>query len=230
MSNNKKQIILSIEKLDIAKDWYKHLESTFKLDYFKNLAQALNNSDKTIYPAASDIFKAFALSGFNNTKVVILGQDPYHNENQAHGLSFSVADEVKIPPSLRNIYKELESDLGIKPNTSGNLEHWASQGVLLLNSVLTVEENSPGSHTKLGWEVFTDSVIDMLNQEKQNLVFMLWGNYAQQKSELIDAEKHLILSSTHPSPFSAHKGFFGSKHFSKANEYLKMHKQNPINW
>ncbi len=230
MSNNKKQIIISIEKLNIAKDWHKHLESTFKLDYFKNLEQELNNSDKIIYPTSGDIFKAFALSGFNNTKVVILGQDPYHNENQAHGLSFSVADEVKIPPSLRNIYKELESDLGIKPNTSGNLEHWASQGVLLLNSVLTVEKNSPGSHAKLGWEVFTDSVIDLLNKEKQNLVFMLWGNYAQQKSELIDVEKHLVLSSTHPSPFSAHKGFFGSKHFSKANEYLKMHKQNPINW
>ncbi|BAS67465.1 uracil-DNA glycosylase [endosymbiont of Bathymodiolus septemdierum str. Myojin knoll] len=187
-------------------------------------------SNKIIFPAQKNWFKAFELTPFNEVKVIILGQDPYHSEGQAQGLSFSVADGMKIPPSLRNIYQELELDLGIPANNSGNLKHWATQGVLLLNSVLTVEKNSPGSHANSGWIDFTDGVIHTLSEEKENLIFMLWGSYAQQKVELIDANKHLILTATHPSPFSAHKGFFGCKHFSKANDYLKIHKQKPIDW
>ena len=187
-------------------------------------------SNKIIFPAQKNWFKAFELTPFNEVKVIILGQDPYHSEGQAQGLSFSVADGMKIPPSLRNIYQELELDLGIPANDSGNLKHWATQGVLLLNSVLTVEKNSPGSHANSGWIDFTDGVIHTLSEEKENLIFMLWGSYAQQKVELIDANKHLILTATHPSPFSAHKGFFGCKHFSKANDYLKIHKQKPIDW
>ena len=214
-------------------DWSQQLDFIFKQDYYQQLLEFLeyeSSHNKTIYPPKDQIFSAFDLSSFNNTKVIILGQDPYHNEGQAHGLSFSVPEGVSIPPSLRNIYQELESDLNIQPGKNGDLTRWATQGVLLLNSVLTVERNSPGSHAKSGWVDFTDTVIDILNEQKHNLVFLLWGTYAQQKSELIDQNKHLVLTAAHPSPFSAHKGFFGCKHFSKTNDYLKIHSQQVINW
>jgi len=214
-------------------DWSQQLDFIFKQDYYQQLLKFLeyeSTHNKIIYPPKDQIFNAFNLSSFKNTKVIILGQDPYHNEGQAHGLSFSVSDGISVPPSLRNIYQELKSDLNIDPSKNGNLTPWAVQGVLLLNSVLTVEKNSPGSHAKSGWVDFTDTVIDILNENKQNLVFLLWGAYAQQKTELIDQSKHLVLTAAHPSPFSAHKGFFGCKHFSKANDYLKIHSQQPIDW
>jgi uracil-DNA glycosylase len=217
----------------INNDWDIYLKPLFKADFYKRLTEFLElqtSKNITIFPAKDKIFKAFELSNFADTKVIILGQDPYHNEGQAHGLSFSVPDGVKIPPSLANIYKELELDLNIKPNTNGNLKRWAKQGVLLLNSTLTVEKNSPGSHAKTPWVDFTDLVIEQLSNNKQNLVFLLWGINAQQKAKLIDTNKHLILTTSHPSPFSAYKGFFGSKHFSKTNEYLKTHKLQQINW
>ncbi len=213
--------------------WSKPLHDIVKQDYFINLLDFLNQQQqnkKIIFPPKSQWFKAFELTPFNQVKVVILGQDPYHHERQAQGLSFSVANGIKIPPSLSNIYQELYADIGIQPSTSGDLTHWAEQGVLLLNSVLTVEKNSPGSHVKSGWVEFSDAVIDVLNAHKQNLVFLLWGAYAQQKTILIDNSKHLVLSAAHPSPFSAHKGFFGCKHFSKTNDYLKRHNLTPINW
>nr|ACX30486.1 uracil DNA glycosylase [uncultured Candidatus Thioglobus sp.] len=217
----------------LTKDWSEQLDFIFKQGYYRHLLEFLeyeSTHNKTIYPPKDQIFTAFNLSSFKNTKVIILGQDPYHNEGQAHGLSFSVPDGVRVPPSLRNIYQELSSDLSITPSQSGNLTHWATQGVLLLNSALTVEKNLPGSHAKSGWVDFTDTVIDILNEKKQNLVFLLWGAYAQKKTELIDQDKHLVLTAAHPSPFSAHKGFFGCKHFSKTNDYLKIHKLKTINW
>jgi len=217
----------------LTKDWSEQLDFIFKQGYYRHLLEFLeyeSTHNKTIYPPKDQMFNAFDLSSFKNTKVIILGQDPYHNEGQAHGLSFSVPDGIRVPPSLRNIYQELSSDLSITPSQSGNLTHWATQGVLLLNSALTVEKNSPGSHAKSGWVDFTDTVIDILNEKKQNLVFLLWGAYAQKKTELIDQDKHLVLMTAHPSPFSAHKGFFGCKHFSKTNDYLKIHKLKTINW
>jgi len=217
----------------LTKDWSEQLDFIFKQGYYRHLLEFLEYEsahNKTIYPPKDQMFNAFDLSSFKNTKVIILGQDPYHNEGQAHGLSFSVPDGIRVPPSLRNIYQELSSDLSITPSQSGNLTHWATQGVLLLNSALTVEKNSPGSHAKSGWVDFTDTVIDILNEKKQNLVFLLWGAYAQKKTELIDQDKHLVLMTAHPSPFSAHKGFFGCKHFSKTNDYLKIHKLKTINW
>ncbi|MDB3972275.1 uracil-DNA glycosylase [Candidatus Thioglobus sp.] len=217
----------------INNDWSEYLGPLFQRDSYQQLCDFFEyqkTQPKIILPPENDRFKAFELSSFENTQVVILGQDPYHNIGQAHGLSFSVPDNIKIPPSLVNIYKELELDLGITPNISGNLERWASQGVLLLNSALTVEKNSPSSHSKTPWIEFTESVILLLSEHKQNLVFLLWGAHAHQKAELIDPAKHLILSASHPSPFSAYKGFFGCKHFSKTNEYLKMHNLKQINW
>ena len=174
--------------------------------------------------------KAFEYSRFANTKVIIIGQDPYHGINQAEGLSFSVPEGVPTPPSLRNIYIEIKSDLGIPVPNHGHLSHWAKQGVLLLNSVLTVEKNSPASHANQGWEIFTDNVIKLLNKKKDNLVFLLWGAYAGKKSELINPERHLVLNAPHPSPFSANKGFFGCKHFSRTNQYLLSTNQTPIEW
>ncbi len=214
-------------------DWSEYLGPLFQQESFVRLTDFLayqKSHNVHIFPPEAYIFKAFELSNFANTKVVIIGQDPYHNEHQAHGLSFSVPDGIKIPPSLLNIYKELELDLGITPNASGNLERWASQGVLLLNSALTVEKNSPGSHAKTPWINFTEAVIQQLSDHKQNLVFLLWGAHAQQKSELINTDKHLVLVASHPSPFSAYKGFFGCKHFSKTNEYLKINNLQQINW
>jgi len=208
----------------LTKDWSEQLDFIFKQDHYRHLLEFLEYEsahNKTIYPPKDQMFNAFDLSSFKNTKVIILGQDPYHNEGQAHGLSFSVPDGIRVPPSLRNIYQELSSDLSITPSQSGNLTHWATQGVLLLNSALTVEKNLPGSHAKSGWVDFTDTVIDILNEKKQNLVFLLWGAYAQKKTELIDQDKHLVLMTAHPSPFSAHKGFFGCKHFLKPMITLK---------
>ena len=213
-------------------DWSDYLSQEKEKDYFRSLYTFLNNRiNKDIYPPRGSWFKAFEYSSFASTKVIILGQDPYHGEGQAEGLSFSVPKGITIPPSLRNIYKELNSDdVDFSQSEHGNLVSWAQQGVLLLNSVLTVEKNSPAAHANRGWEIFTDQVIRILNDNKQHLVFILWGAYANKKSELIDSDRHLILSSAHPSPFSAHKGFFGCKHFSQANKYLLSTKQQPISW
>ncbi len=212
--------------------WSDYLNPEKEKQYFRALDSYLNSKrNLNIYPPKNSWFKAFEYSSFEKTKVIILGQDPYHGEGQAEGLSFSVPKGIAVPPSLRNIFKELQSD-GVdftKPE-HGNLISWAHQGVLLLNSVLTVEKNKPASHANQGWEKFTDEVIKTLSSNKINLVFVLWGSYANKKSELIDSGKHLILSAPHPSPFSAYKGFFGSKHFSKTNHYLKSTNQEIIDW
>ena len=183
-----------------------------------------------IYPPGKQIFSALDQTAFENVKVVILGQDPYHGPGQAHGLCFSVAPGVQKPPSLQNIYKEIERDLGIAPSQNGCLLAWAQQGVLLLNAVLTVEHAQAGSHQGKGWELFTDRIVSLLNEQREHLVFMLWGSYAQKKGAIIDRHRHLVLESPHPSPLSAHRGFFGNKHFSSANRYLTEHGVSPINW
>ena len=212
-------------------DWSELLAGEREMDYFESLYSFLyNNRSKEIYPPKKNWYKAFEYSSFANTKVIILGQDPYHGINQAEGLSFSVPEGVPIPPSLRNIYMELKIDVGITVPNHGHLSYWAKQGVLLLNSVLTVEKNSPASHANQGWEIFTDNVIKLLNEKKHNLVFLLWGAYAGKKAELINLERHLVLNAPHPSPFSANKGFFGCKHFSKTNQYLLSTNQTPIEW
>ncbi|NQY67454.1 MAG: uracil-DNA glycosylase [Flavobacteriales bacterium] len=212
--------------------WTKILKTELDSDYFISLRQYLNEEKKTtiIYPDYDLIFAAFNYTSFEDVKVVIIGQDPYHGPGQAHGLSFSVPDGIKIPPSLRNIFKEIESDVGISPPISGNLERWAKQGVLLLNSTLTVEANKAGSHQKKGWETFTDAVITNLSHKKQNIVFLLWGSFAQNKATLIDASKHRILTAVHPSPLSAYRGFLGCRHFSKTDELLIKSNLKPINW
>ena len=202
-----------------------------KLNYsFENIDTFLKNENCIVYPKKKDIFNAFELTKFEDVKVVILGQDPYHDENQAHGLAFSVQYGVKTPPSLKNIYKELNSDLGISTPSHGNLESWAKNGVFLLNTVLTVRAHAAHSHQKIGWEDFTDYVIKTISDEKENIVFILWGKPAQKKVKLIDEKKHLILMSAHPSPLSSYRGFFGSRPFSKTNEYLKQNNIVPINW
>lgn len=212
--------------------WKSRLNAEFEKDYFIRLSEFVKEEyrTKTIFPPGGLIFNSFNLCPFNKVKAVIIGQDPYHGPGQAHGLCFSVREGVDFPPSLQNIFKEIESDLGIKKASSGNLERWAKQGVLLLNATLTVQAHMAGSHQKKGWEQFTDSVIYTLNSEKQNLVFFLWGAYAQKKCESIDKSKNLVLESVHPSPLSAHRGFFGNRHFSKCNEYLKENGIEPINW
>lgn len=216
----------------IEPSWKKALEDEFEKDYFKKLAQTIREAyaNKTVYPPPKFVFNAFAHCPFDAVKVVILGQDPYHGTGQAHGLSFSVQNGVATPPSLQNIYKEIKDDLGIEIPASGNLERWADQGVLLLNATLTVEAHKPGSHQHLGWEQFTDAVIKTISDQKEHVVFMLWGRYAQEKGRIIDENKHLVLKAAHPSPFSANNGFFGCKHFSKANAYLEAHGQEPIRW
>jgi len=218
--------------IKIDNSWKKLLKEEFQKEYFQNLVSFIKKeySDKIIYPPGKLILKAFNNCTFQDLKVVIIGQDPYHGYNQANGLCFSVYDGVKKPPSLLNIFKELKSDLSLKIPTSGNLEKWSKQGVLMLNSILTVEKASPGSHKKKGWEVFTDSIIEIINNEKSNIVFILWGAYAQKKGEKINRKKHLILESAHPSPLSANRGFFNQKHFSKCNEYLKRHNKAKIMW
>lgn len=221
------------ESVKIEKNWKRELKDEFEKEYMQKLKQFLVSEaqkNKIIYPEAKNIFAAFDATPFNKTKVVIIGQDPYHGPGQAHGLCFSVKPKVRIPPSLVNIYKEIKNDLGIDPPTHGNLIHWAKQGVLLLNSVLTVEKGKAGSHHKQGWEIFTDKVIEILNERKEHLVFLLWGAPAQKKGEKIDAQKHLVLKSVHPSPLSAHRGFFGNHHFSLTNKYLEKYGEAPIDW
>jgi len=220
-------------KVNINADWEKFLQSIFDETYFEKLTAKIKDlytKKIAFYPKASQIFAAFDNCPLKNLKVIILGQDPYHGIGQAHGLSFSVEMDKKIPPSLQNIFKELNADIGFEIPKHGNLTNWAKEGVLLLNAVLTVLPNKPGSHQTLGWQQFTDDVIQKISHEKKHVVFLLWGNYAKQKQHLIDTNKHLVLTAPHPSPFSAHQGFFGSKHFSKANAYLVEHGIKPVDW
>lgn len=216
----------------IESSWHNQLIGEFEKPYFKNLVVYIRKAyaNSVIYPAPKNIFRAFTLSPFNCTKVVIIGQDPYHGPGQADGLAFSVPVGVVFPPSLRNIFFEIQQDIGIPEPSSGSLDGWAKQGVLLLNATLTVEAHKAGSHQNQGWESFTDAVIQSISQHKTGVVFMLWGNYAKQKQTLIDGQRHLILTSSHPSPLSAHRGFFQNKHFSKANSYLIQTGQLPIQW
>lgn len=221
------------DKVKIHGAWKDLLISEFEQDYMLGLRKFLKaevQKKKTIYPPGEEVFNALNLCPFEKVKVVILGQDPYHGPKQAHGLSFSVKPPLPPPPSLKNIYKELQSDLGIHPPSNGNLTRWAEQGVLLLNATLTVEKSKAGSHQGKGWEEFTDKVIHLINEKKQNVVFLLWGSYAQKKGTFIDQQKHLVLKAPHPSPLSAHRGFLGCKHFSKTNAYLKKHGLTPIKW
>ena len=216
----------------MADDWQMLLEDEFNKSYFKLLITKYleEKSAYEVYPPEELIFNALNSTAFEEVKVVILGQDPYHNPGQAHGLSFSVPEGVRVPPSLKNIYKELHADLNLSIPDSGDLQPWAKEGVLLLNSILSVRQNKPASHSKLGWEQFTDRIISVLSSERRGLVFMLWGNFARSKRVLIDHGKHLVLESPHPSPFSAHTGFFGCQHFSKANRYLSNLQKTPVNW
>jgi uracil-DNA glycosylase len=217
----------------IEASWKDILKEEFEKPYFGNIAQFLKEEKrqgKTVYPPGKLIFNAFECTPISKVKVVIIGQDPYHNPGQAHGLSFSVPDRIQPPPSLLNIFKELQSDLGVPVHHSGNLEKWARQGVLLLNASLTVEENKPNSHANIGWHTFTDEVIRTVSNAKEHVIFMLWGRFAQNKEVLIDQSKHLVLKAAHPSPFSAHSGFMGCKHFSKANNWLRELGEQPIDW
>lgn len=216
----------------IGNDWDDKLNIIWNSRGFKKFYDIIikEYNTKTIFPPQDHIFEALKLTSFENTKVVIVGQDPYHGEGEAHGLSFSVQKGIKIPPSLKNIYKELETDLNIKPKSHGDLSGWAKQGVLLLNAVLTVEKDKAASHRNLGWERLTDYIIKVLNTKEDPIVFILWGNFAKAKAALINNPNHLILTSAHPSPFSANNGFFGSKPFSKTNDYLKSHNKKTIDW
>ena len=216
----------------IEPQWKEKLSGEFDKEYFTNLVKFLHAekaAGKTIYPPGGLIFNAFALTPFDKVKVVILGQDPYHGPNQAHGLSFSVPDSITPPPSLKNIYKEIETDLGIKLNKNGNLENWAKQGVFLLNAVLTVRAGEPTSHSRIGWTEFTDAVIKCISDNTQGVVFMVWGNFARSKKDLIDSSKHYILEAAHPSPL-ARGAFFGCRHFSKCNAILGRLGKTPIDW
>jgi uracil-DNA glycosylase len=220
-------------EVKIDPSWAKHLSGEFEQEYFAELTNFIKKEYKegVVYPAPKNIFRAFDLCPFEKVKVVILGQDPYHGTGQANGLAFAVQADVRVPPSLQNIFKEIQSDLG-EPlvHTDGDLSRWAKQGVLLLNATLTVRAHAAGSHQEKGWEQFTDSVIHSLSEKRKNLVFILWGNYAKAKGAHIDREKHLVLEAPHPSPFSAASGFFGSKPFSRANAYLTAHGETPIDW
>jgi uracil-DNA glycosylase len=218
----------------IAESWKPVLQQEFDKPYFEALVGFLKQQKaegKTIFPPGPQIFAAFDYTAFENTRVVIIGQDPYHGQGQAHGLCFSVNKGVHVPPSLQNMYKELKTDVeGFEIPKHGDLSHWAKQGVLMLNATLTVEKDKAGSHQGKGWEVFTDAVIKAISTQKEHVVFILWGKFAQSKAQLIDASKHLILMAAHPSPFSAYNGFFGCKHFSKTNDYLKQHHLPIVNW
>ncbi len=223
--------MLEIQQLE--ESWREQMREELKLPYMQSLQTFLQQEqalDKTIYPPQADIFNAFNSTVFDQVKVVILGQDPYHGPKQAHGLCFSVQHGVATPPSLQNIYKELHTDIGMAIPSHGNLQSWAEQGVLLLNATLSVEAGKAGSHQKRGWETFTDKVIEALNDSRQHLVFLLWGSYAQKKGAFIDTEKHLVLKAPHPSPLSAHRGFLGCRHFSQANAYLQSNKITAIDW
>lgn len=219
-------------EVKIEESWKEVLKDEFEKPYFKILTDFVRKEyqTQTVYPPAKLIFNAFDLCPFDKVKVVIIGQDPYHGPGQAHGLCFSVNDGIDVPPSLVNIYKEIKEDLGIEPPASGNLERWAKQGVLLLNATLTVRARSAGSHQNKGWEEFTDRAIKELSEKRKDVVFMLWGSYAQKKGAIIDTKKHCVLTSVHPSPLSAYRGFLGCKHFSKANEYLKSKGLAEICW
>jgi uracil-DNA glycosylase len=219
--------------VQIAPDWKKALAQEFDQPYFESIIDFLKtekSAGKTIYPPGSLIFNAFASTPLKKVRVVIIGQDPYHGPKQAHGLSFSVQRGIAPPPSLVNIFKEIEEDLGFAPPAHGNLEHWAEQGVLLLNASLTVEAHKPNSHARIGWHQFTDAAIRTVSEDCEAVAFMLWGKFAQSKEELIDTKKHLILKAAHPSPFSAHHGFFGCRHFSKANHWLEKKGLDQIDW
>lgn len=221
------------DRVKLEPGWKRVLASEFDSPYMGELRQFLleeKQAGKVIFPPGPEIFHAFDATPFDQVKVVILGQDPYHGPGQAHGLCFSVREGVRVPPSLVNIYKEIERDLGFAPPPHGHLEKWARQGVLLLNATLTVEQANAGSHQRKGWEQFTDAAIAHLNEERAGLVFMLWGSYAQKKGAIIDTDKHLVLKAPHPSPLSAHRGFIGCGHFSDANRYLEQHGQQPIDW
>lgn len=219
--------------MNLHQSWQSRIGDEFNKDYMQALRDFLITEKKqrfNIYPHSAQTFAAFNATPFEQVKVVIIGQDPYHGKGQAHGLSFSVPKGIAIPPSLRNIYKALEADLGIIPPQHGCLESWAESGIFLLNATLSVREGQAGSHQKQGWEQFTDAVIHKLNEEREHLVFMLWGSYAQKKGAFIDKNKHLVLHAPHPSPLSAHRGFFQCQHFSKANAYLEQHQIEPIDW
>jgi uracil-DNA glycosylase len=217
----------------IEPEWKSVLKEEFKKPYFRQLTEHIKTEKaqhKQIFPVGNNIFHAFECTPFNQVKLVILGQDPYHGPGQAHGLSFSVPRGVPPPPSLMNIFKELEADTGMRIPSHGNLEHWARQGVLLLNTSLTVRAGEPMSHSRIGWQLFTDKIIEKLSGLREHLVFFLWGKFAQEKAVMIDASKHLVLKAPHPSPLSAHTGFFGCRHFSKANDYLAKNGIDPIDW
>lgn len=219
--------------IKIESSWKEALQEEFTKPYFTTLTDFLKQEKaegKEIFPRGPLIFNAFNTTPFKDVKVIILGQDPYHNPGQAMGLSFSVPQDVRLPPSLRNIYKELKTSLNIDPAPHGDLTEWAEQGVFLLNAMLTVEKKSPGSHQKSGWQFFTDAAIAALSEQRSGLVFMLWGAFARKKKDLIDVDKHLVLESAHPSPFSANRGFFGNNHFKLANDYLEKKGEVPINW
>ena len=219
-------------KVNIEESWKEVLSDEFEKPYFQEMAAFLHQRKEqgaVIYPRGKDIFKAFELTPFDRVKVVILGQDPYHNPGQAMGLSFSVPDEVAAPPSLKNIFKEIESDLGVRLSGRHNLEKWALQGVLMLNATLTVEAGQANSHSRIGWQTFTDRVIEKLSQEREGIVFLLWGRFAREKKALIDSAKHLVLEAAHPSPLAG-GAFFGCRHFSKANQWLASRGQEPIDW
>lgn len=216
----------------IKGDWQELLKYEFEKDYYKELKLKLDEEYKTkeIFPVEEEIFSAFNLTQYKDVKVLILGQDPYHNNDQAHGLAFSVKEGIKIPPSLRNIYKELNADLGIEIPNTGYLINWAKEGIMLLNTTLTVRAHTPMSHSKIGWEIFTDRVIELIDEKDESVVFILWGNHAKSKKKLIKNEKHLIIESVHPSPLSASRGFFGTKPFSKTNEFLRENGLQAPSW
>jgi len=226
------QFEIIIMDVKIEQSWKEALQNEFEKDYFVNLTAFVRSeyTSKLVFPEAKNIFAAFDSCPFDKVKVVIIGQDPYHNVGQAHGLCFSVNDGIDFPPSLLNIFKEIERDLQLPMPKSGNLSRWAEQGVLLLNATLTVEAHKAGSHQGKGWEVFTDAVIRALNEKREGIAYMLWGNFAQQKASVVDATRNLILKSVHPSPLSAYRGFIGCGHFSAANNYLRMNNKQEINW
>ncbi len=223
---------MTLSTVRIEESWKKALAGEFEKPYFEKLSNFVHEEYKKVkvFPPPKDIFRAFDLCQFEEVKVVILGQDPYHGIGQANGLSFAVHEKIALPPSLQNIFKEIEDDIGAVPERNGDLSRWAKQGVLLLNAVLTVRAGSPASHQGKGWEEFTDSAVLALSEKREHLVFILWGNYAKKKGAFIDRNKHLVIESAHPSPFSAYNGFFGSKPFSKANEYLLKHGIKEIEW
>jgi len=226
-------VSVSRSKIKLNPSWLTHLQAEFEKPYMLNLRAFLaaeKFAGRVIYPPGDDMFNALNATNFEQVKVVILGQDPYHGPNQAHGLCFSVRTGVAVPPSLVNIYKEINQDLGLPIPNHGNLQRWADQGVLLLNATLSVEAGKAGSHQNRGWEQFTDAIIEALNSKLHNLVFLLWGSYAQKKGAFINSENHLVLKAPHPSPLSAHRGFLGCKHFSMANQYLIAHGKTPIEW